>query len=80
MFSGGLEKGGLEGGQMGERKEVKWVVKRTQMCKKGPSGSVSGRFSIPSFWAQCASEGPVEGIGGKNVNLAFQAPSALTGR
>ena len=72
MFSGGLEKGGLEGGQMGERKEVKWVVKRTKMCKKGPLGSVSGRFSIPSFWAQCASECPVEGVSEKNVKSAFR--------
>ena len=72
MFSGGPEKGGLEGVQMGERKEVKWLVKRTKMCKNGPSGSVWAVFSIPSFWAQSASEGLVEGLGGKNVKLAFR--------
>ena len=78
-FSGGPEKGGLEGEQMRERKEVKWGVKRTKMWRNGPSGSVRAVFSIPSFWVQSASEGLVEGLGGKNVKLAFRTLSAWGG-
>ena len=79
MFSGGLEKGGLEGVQMGERKEVKWGVKRTKMQQNGQSSSVWTIFSIHSFWAQSASEGPVEGFGGKNVKSAFRTLPAGRG-
>ena len=78
MFSGGPEKGGLEGEQMGERKEVKWGVKRTKMGRNGPSGSVWTIFSIHSFWAQSASVGPVGEFGGKNVKSAFR--TLLAGR
>ena len=71
-FQGVLKKGGLEGGQMGEWEEVKRVVKRTKMRKKGAVWLGLSCFSIPSLGGQSASEGPVEGVSGKNVKLAFR--------
>ena len=80
VISGGPEKGGLEVEQMGERKGVKCVVKRTKMWRNGLSGSVSAVFSIPFISGPMCLIGSCGGVGRKKCEFGISHVVGCNGR